>query len=135
MWLQPLFFSIAHRHFGQTLVLASIQFAVSESDLFFASHARTVPHDTGRWASSPQLQQKPCLHLQNTSRPRPRRRRGHRRRRRSRPGPGTAARGTGGRRPRRHRRTRASSHRSRSGRSTTPISSHLRGTGRSRWRR
>ncbi|KAG2564002.1 hypothetical protein PVAP13_8KG335102 [Panicum virgatum] len=58
---------MARRHLGQCLVLASTQLAVSESDLFLASHARTVAHDTGRCASSPQRQQKPCRQRQSTS--------------------------------------------------------------------
>ena len=68
MWSQPWFFSIGRRHLGQSFVCVSTQFAVSESDEFFASHARTVSHDTGRCASSPQLQQKPCQQSQNMSR-------------------------------------------------------------------
>ena len=71
MWLQPWFFSIGRRHLGQCLVWVSTQLAVSESETFLSRHARTVPHDSGRCASSPQLQQKPCAHSQKTSAPSP----------------------------------------------------------------
>ncbi|WVZ49961.1 LOW QUALITY PROTEIN: hypothetical protein U9M48_001272, partial [Paspalum notatum var. saurae] len=67
MWLQLWFFSMGRRHLGQCLVLARTQLAVSASDEFLASHARTVLHGTGQCASSLQSQQKPCPHAQNTS--------------------------------------------------------------------
>ncbi|WVZ49960.1 LOW QUALITY PROTEIN: hypothetical protein U9M48_001271, partial [Paspalum notatum var. saurae] len=67
MWLHPWFFSMGRRHSGQCLVLTSTQLAVSASEEFLESHARTVPHGTGLCASSLQRQQKPCPHAQNTS--------------------------------------------------------------------
>jgi hypothetical protein len=47
MWLQPPFFSIVELHFGHSLVLADIQFAVSESSSHFLTHLLTSPHGAG----------------------------------------------------------------------------------------
>mmetsp|Transcript_20762 Transcript_20762/g.31709 ORF Transcript_20762/g.31709 Transcript_20762/m.31709 type:complete len:88 (-) Transcript_20762:795-1058(-) len=58
MWLQPWFFSMREEHFGQALVFANIQLAVSDSSLHFSFQRINSLQEIGACGSSPHERQK-----------------------------------------------------------------------------
>mmetsp|Transcript_93018 Transcript_93018/g.267611 ORF Transcript_93018/g.267611 Transcript_93018/m.267611 type:complete len:80 (+) Transcript_93018:488-727(+) len=62
MWLHPWFFSILETHLGHDLVLARIQFAVSDSLRHFSFHLARSLHPQGECGSSPHKMQKLVKH-------------------------------------------------------------------------
>lgn len=68
IWLQPPSFSIVTLHLGHSLVLAAIQFDVSESSSHFLIHFLRYLHKTGSCQFSPHSKQNTWPHLQLTGR-------------------------------------------------------------------